>query len=132
MFSVAKKYLNRKTICFPKTLANNEMQVQKINCLQDLQLGKMEILEPATNKIINKNKINLFLIPALAVDKKGNRLGFGQGYFDRYLANVSGKKMAVIFSKQFLDCVPHDSWDIKMDFVVNENNILGTQESTSK
>jgi len=65
------------------------------------------------------SKIDLILVPALAVDQNGIRLGRGKGYYDRALSRFpNAKKIAVIFDEEFLPAIPADPWDIRMDGVV--------------
>jgi 5-formyltetrahydrofolate cyclo-ligase len=62
----------------------------------------------------------LVVVPALAVDLAGNRLGRGAGYYDRALANVRGLRCALVFADELLGRVPHADHDIPMDLVVTD------------
>lgn len=79
----------------------------------ELAPGPNGIYEP-TGQAEDLAKAELILLPALAVDKRGNRLGKGKGYYDRALSGVSGiPKYAVVFDSEVLDTVPtevHDIW----------------------
>ena len=70
------------------------------------------------------NDIDLMIIPGVCFDREKNRLGFGKGYYDRYLNN-NVKKMAICFEKQVLDkeLLPVDRYDKKMDIIITDKNI---------
>jgi 5-formyltetrahydrofolate cyclo-ligase len=77
--------------------------------------GKFGILEPTGEAV---KKIDLVLVPALAVDHRGNRLGKGRGFYDRFLAGFSGPCYAVVFDEELLEDVPVDSHDRRVSGVV--------------
>ncbi|MCO8190358.1 MAG: 5-formyltetrahydrofolate cyclo-ligase [Tropheryma whipplei] len=72
------------------------------------------------------DKTDVMLIPAAAVDKRGYRLGWGKGYYDRYLARVkrSIPVFAVVFDNEIFDEIPINDWDKKLTGVVTEKRIL--------
>ena len=78
-------------------------------------LGPIELCE----KVVP----DLLLIPALAFSKKGERLGRGKGYFDRYLENFSGLKIGIGFELQLFDRIPVEEHDILCDMLITEKNI---------
>lgn len=81
-----------------------------------------DLVEPKSNDLI---KPDLILIPALAFDVKGYRLGRGKGYFDNYIArNPSVKTIGVCFSNNLLLSLPREAHDCRMQFIVTENFIL--------
>ncbi len=59
-----------------------------------------------------------WLVPGLAFDNRGNRLGLGKGYYDRFLTGARGKKLGICYEWQLVDAVPSDPWDVRMDVVV--------------
>ena len=88
----------------------------------NLQPGTMGILEPSGDPT---QEIDLILVPALAVDKGGMRLGRGRGFYDRALTKFADvPKFAVIFESEFIDAVPADPWDVAMDGVVTPERIV--------
>ena len=67
---------------------------------------------------------DLMLIPGVAFDQKGNRIGYGKGYFDKFLAKCEGLKVGIGFDLQVVPKIdPVDSWDVKMDLVLTEKGI---------
>jgi 5-formyltetrahydrofolate cyclo-ligase len=64
------------------------------------------------------------VVPGVAFDRSGNRLGSGHGYYDRFLAQSSGLRVGLAFGMQIIDDVPAANYDQKMDFVVTEDEII--------
>lgn len=75
------------------------------------------ILEPITSDFY-KDKIDLIIVPGLAFDKENNRLGYGKGYYDRFLHNKDIYKIGVCFYEQVIDNVPYNNRDVKMDLII--------------
>jgi 5-formyltetrahydrofolate cyclo-ligase len=93
--------------------------------LQELELGKYGIWEPiASLPKIPLDQVDVILVPALACDRQGYRLGYGGGFYDRFLVNQTGIKIAVIFADSFVEKLPHDHWDIPMQALCTDNGII--------
>lgn len=76
-------------------------------------------------KILGQAKVpKVLIIPGLGFTPKGERLGRGKGYFDRYLENFKGLKIGLCFKVQLMDELPTDPHDQKMDWIVTEEGIL--------
>jgi 5-formyltetrahydrofolate cyclo-ligase len=95
----------------------------------DLAAGKFGILEPTPMAIrpVASAEIDVTLVPGLAFDETGNRLGRGLGYFDRLLRQTGGVKIALAFDFQVLDEVPAEVHDFCMDFIVTETRVMKTK-----
>jgi len=101
----------------------------------DLKPGTFGILEPSLLsssgsidfEIIEPQRLDAVILPGVCFDRSGNRIGFGKGYFDRYLANVKTDcfKVALAYSFQVLESIPVDSHDMHMDMVVTDEIIIG-------
>lgn len=98
----------------------------QISDLADLQPGAFGIFEPKLEKRIRceLDEIDLVLVPAVAVDKNGNRLGYGGGYYDDFLEKLSATKVALVFSRQVVEEVPTRPEDQKVDIVVTEEGAV--------
>ena len=117
---------NQKIVCLPK-IKNGEMKFYKINSLEtDLIKNKFGIKEPIENKenFIDKEMIDIAIIPGLCFDTQNNRLGFGRGYYDKYLENTNIYKVGVGFNEQVLQksLIPVVETDIKMDKIITDKN----------
>jgi 5-formyltetrahydrofolate cyclo-ligase len=91
----------------------------------ELVVGKYSILEP-TGAEIKISQIDCFIIPALAVDKTGNRLGFGAGYFDQALNQTKKPVVCAVANEDILDLVPTKEHDRQIDFIVTQSQIIKT------
>jgi 5-formyltetrahydrofolate cyclo-ligase len=92
----------------------------------ELTAGKFGILEPKPGavRLAALDRIDAALVPGLAFDETGNRLGRGRGHFDRLLRQTSGAKIALAFDFQVLDEVPAEAHDAHMDFIVTETRVV--------
>jgi len=92
----------------------------------DLTTGKFGILEPKSGVIrpTASDHPDAVLVPGLAFDETGNRLGRGRGYFDRLLHEMRGVRIALAFDFQILTEVPAEAHDARLDFVVTETRVI--------
>ncbi len=92
----------------------------------DLTEGKFGILEPTRDAVrpVQAGKLDAVLLPGLAFDVHGNRIGRGLGFFDRLLTEARGVKIALAHDFQLLDEVPADAHDVRMDFIVTEKRMV--------
>ena len=117
-YEIIRKALeDGKTVCLPKVVGKNLLFYQ-ITSMRDLSEGHFRVLEPTTEKIIND--INCMYIPLLAFNKQNYRIGYGKGYYDRYLMNVRTRKIGLAFSFQFHPAIEVHSLDIPMDQIITE------------
>ncbi|MFT8469359.1 5-formyltetrahydrofolate cyclo-ligase [Oenococcus sp.] len=84
--------------------------------------GKMSISEPEESKAFPKNDIDLMIVPGLAFTKTGKRLGFGAGYYDRYLSDYSGKTLSLALNDQLLATIPTDKLDVRIQQILAPEN----------
>lgn len=111
-------------ICLPKIASKEEMNYVLYNIgdrlVESIFTG---VYEPSGNEIVVPD---IVLVPGLAFDIKGYRLGFGMGHFDRYFAfkgKISTVKIGVCYDDMLLESVPRDSHDVRMNYIVTEKNI---------
>ena len=85
----------------------------------DLQTGKFGIREPREScPIIPLNRLDLVLVPGVAFDLNGHRLGRGKGYYDRLLANTAGSTCGVAFDQQIVSQVPSEPHDVRLSCIL--------------
>ena len=103
------------------------MEVREITSLNQLVKGAYGIMEPDSScREIQKEEIQLGLIPCVSADREGRRLGHGAGYYDRYLEKHPHLiHIALAFEFQIFPEVPSEKHDICPDLIVTENRILG-------
>lgn len=116
--------------CYPKVV-DGDLQFYVAHTISDLEVGAFDILEPKPlpHNLRKPNKIECLLIPGVAFDQTGTRLGSGHGYYDRYLSQFSGIKIGVGFSCQMsATLLPREDHDVRMDWLVCENYALQISE----
>lgn len=110
----------KKTIALPVTSGEN-INFYEYTKNKHLEKGAFGIPEPVPEKIIQRESIDLFIVPGVAFDRNRNRLGRGKGYYDRYLSGTSKPIIGIGFDFQLIDSVPTEKHDIKMTMVITEN-----------
>lgn len=116
-----------KTVALPKFVDAIKSYVPfKISHTQrDCAAGKFGIVEPAaTCAEFPANRLDLILIPGVAFDVTGHRLGRGQGHYDRLLSNVVGIKCGVAFDEQLVQRIPAEAHDIRMNCVITPTRFI--------
>ena len=81
------------------------------------------IEEPKEYEIITKSA-DISIIPLVACDKNGNRIGFGKGYYDKYLKDKNTVKIGICYSWQIVDFIQKTTGDISLDYIVSEQEII--------
>jgi len=94
-----------------------------ISDISQLTKGAYGIFEPPQTDKAKISDIDAVIVPGIAFDKKGNRMGFGAGYYDRFLVDFSGTKIGICYNFQLLDELCTDAHDIPMDYIISEENI---------
>lgn len=125
-YLIAKEaILKNKKLIYPKSIKETiEIIPCGISRLEELKLGAYGILEPIEDKVIDKNEIDLVFVPGVAFDKFGYRLGYGAGYYDRFLSDFKGIKVGLCYDFQIVDDVFKEQHDSKMDYLICEKGIL--------
>ncbi len=86
-----------------------------------LSLGSFHIEEPTGNDTTDINEIELIIVPAVAFDRQGNRVGRGKGYYDRLLSDTKATKIGVGYDFQLIEeGIDADPHDVRMDMVITE------------
>jgi 5-formyltetrahydrofolate cyclo-ligase len=93
----------------------------------ELVEGSFGILEPAPNAPIAEAKADLILVPGLAFDRSGVRLGRGGGYYDRLLSEFDGLRVGVCFEELVLERIPVEPHDMCMDFLITPAGIISCE-----
>lgn len=89
-----------------------------------LHLGAFNIEEPVGNDIVDVSKIELIIVPGVAYDRRGNRIGRGKGFYDRLLRDSRAVKIGVAYHCQLVDDIEPDEFDVPVDFVVTEQGVF--------
>ncbi len=116
---------NKKITSLPIIKKNNQMDFYEWSNDNPLKINKYGIIEPLSQKKVYPD---ILLVPLLAFDKKFNRLGYGGGFYDRYIEKIENKKkvfkIGLAFSFQELKEVPVNNYDKKLDLIITERGLI--------
>ena len=117
--SLLSDILKTKTLLVPYCIDDNgNMIAVKISSADDLVKGMYGILEPKNPVPFSKDEIDFVIVPGVAFSKDRYRLGYGKGYYDRFLSDITPYKLGICKKELFLEKLPHGEYDIKMDDVL--------------
>lgn len=124
---------NKKTIIPISIVKTKELLLSELRDYDnELSPGSYNILEPKQEFIreVYPDVIDLVLVPGVAFDIEGHRLGYGGGYYDRFLSQLhkSVPKIALAFDLQIVNNITADPHDISMDYIITENTIVDCSE----
>ncbi|MCQ2207904.1 MAG: 5-formyltetrahydrofolate cyclo-ligase [Paludibacteraceae bacterium] len=112
-----EEWCKRKNILLP--VVNGEyLQLKVFEGIAKMKKGAYGILEPQGEVWKDYDGIDLCIIPGVAFDKQGHRMGHGKGYYDRLLSIVLAAKYGICYSTQLVDEIPTDPWDEEMTKVI--------------
>ena len=118
--------MEHKRVFYPLCLDNKgNMEFLKVDSAGDLEVGMMGILEPKkTCKSYKYKENDIVIVPALSVDKNKYRIGYGGGYYDRFLKNFNGVSICPCYSELWTEKLPADEYDIKVSYVATDKEVL--------
>ena len=120
-----KRFNENRLTTYPKIGPNYSMNLIAPITFEQLIKNKYDIYEPSDGDVINSMDHEIIIIPTVGVDKNGYRLGYGGGYYDRYLESIRKNSyrpllVGLIYDFQFLDDSINDIHDIRLDIVFSE------------
>ena len=116
-----------KTVALPVCInGKGDMEFYYIKSLDDLKEGFFGVREPDTDKctLVCDFENSICIVPAVAYDKRGYRLGYGKGYYDRFLKNNASLSVGVCYNELVEDELPVDDFDIPVRYIVTESGII--------
>ena len=114
-----------KTVGLPRMLPDHRMEVRRYDPDRPLVSVSFGISEPGEDcPLIAREAINLVLVPAVCYDRRGYRLGFGGGYYDRWLAGFSGVTVGLCREAVLQEAVPTEAHDARVDLLLTEGECL--------
>ena len=117
-----------KTVAVPRCLPGHCLEFVAIASLEQLVAAPFNLLEPAKElpAVTEDQKNNsICIVPALLVDAKGYRLGYGAGFYDRFLSTYPGKKICLAYQQNLSrTMLPHTALDVAVDMVITESEVL--------
>ncbi|MEG1564361.1 MAG: 5-formyltetrahydrofolate cyclo-ligase [Bacteroides sp.] len=115
--SFIEKWSGQKRIVLP-VVAGAVLELRLYTGPHDLAIGAYGIAEPIGKPFTDYQSIDLAVIPGVAFDAEGHRLGRGKGYYDKLLPHISAPKIGICFPFQLIAEVPAENFDIKMNAVL--------------
>ena len=118
---------SQKRIAVPVTRGQDLVALELSEAPMQLRRGRFGILEPCgTQRVIHPQEIGFIAVPGIAFDARGGRLGFGKGYYDRFLRQLPATtyRCGLAFGIQVVSCVPQASHDICMHGIVTEQGCI--------
>lgn len=135
-----KKYAGKKHLYLPVITSKKEFMAIKVGVPLCLKRGKAGIPEPSWKKTAclsarmtrsgeparQAKQLDLVVVPGIVFDIKGNRLGTGKGYYDRFLKRYPDAfKIGLAYQEQIVARLPHDPYDVPMNLIITDKNIYG-------
>lgn len=119
-----------KKVAVPKCKTDDRlMDFYYINSFDDLTKGAYDIMEPDTSKckLAQDYSSGICMVPGLVYDREGYRLGFGKGYYDRFLMNFKGTTIGICYSRCIVEELPRGYYDKPIDLVITEKYTVDTR-----
>lgn len=120
--SFLRKWSDKKHFYLPRVNGVNLDLLPYVE--SELRRGAYDIEEPSGSDTADVDDIDLMIIPAVAFDRKGNRLGRGKGFYDRLLATTNATKIGVGYEFQLFDELPSEKHDVPMNIVITQYSYI--------
>ena len=108
---IQRAFETGKIVAVPKSLPKGEMIFHWVDTDTVFYTTRFGVAEPETEDIARSNELDLLIVPGLAFNRAGYRVGFGGGYYDRYLANYKGKTCSLVFVEQLMEAWQVEDFD---------------------
>lgn len=122
---LAKRAFEEKKRIFVPVTETNEIYFSELLPCDELAEGKFGIKEPKMKR--RAETADLIFVPGLAFSKKGERLGWGGGYYDRFFAATNATKVGVGYDFQLTDEIASERHDVKMDYILTESGLIACE-----
>lgn len=115
-----------KTVGFPVAVPSmRELVVVPVTAFEQLRPGTFGVLEPdPAAGVLRPQEIDVVIVPGVAFDPRGYRIGYGAGYYDRFLPKVKGLAVGIAFSEQIYPMIPAAVHDVPVDLIVTDQQVL--------
>ena len=124
LYVFKKALADNKTVVFPVTDIDTDTITPVLaDRNTHFSRGVYSVFEPDIKKVYNE-KIDVVIVPGIVFDKRGFRVGFGKGCYDRFLEKTNSVKVGYCYDFQVVEAIENDSFDIKMDYLVSESGMM--------
>lgn len=125
---IGQAFAQGKRVAVPVSGPDGRMEAVQITAETPLRPGRFGILEPGrTGEILLPQDASLIVVPALAYDRRGIRIGRGGGYYDRWLACTPGISIGLCYTQYLFACLPCQAHDRRVDAICTQEGILWTE-----
>ncbi len=115
-----------KEVFLPKVIGKN-IEFRKIESVSNLESGAFDIMEPR-NECPVDNNLDVILVPTIGISPMGVRLGYGHGFYDRFLAENKIETISITMEKQVVKNIPSSEHDVTINWIVTEDRIIDTSK----
>ncbi len=129
---IKRAFLDGKKVAVPYCIGN-EMKFLTINSFDDLSEGKFGIpsADPDKCETVVDFQNTLCVVPALSFDVYGNRLGYGGGYYDRFLCKTRVDTVGLCYERCICHSIPNEKFDIGIKYILTENGLKKSEKEVS-
>ena len=120
-----KSHAAGKRVCFPR-VTGETLQFVAVDSVAELQCGSFGVAEPIGDNVLPVQTIDLLVVPGVAFDQEGYRLGYGKGFYDRELARLTRTTTTVglCYDFQLCEALPIEEHDQQLDYVITETQFI--------
>lgn len=127
-WDIAEKALaDGKKLFYPRCYGDHDMDFYLASSLEELGRGRFNILEPSGSEAYSPLNGDLCIVPGLAYDKYGYRLGYGRGFYDRFLSSFGGVTVGLCYGSFVEGSLPRGKYDVKVDVLLTEKGVYPLQ-----
>lgn len=120
---------NNKGVVVPVTqFEDQSLQHIKLNAFSDLETNKWGVLEPRRGEEYQTSDIDLVIVPMVGGDEHAHRIGYGGGFYDRFLQNIRVRTIGFCFEQNIVSSLPTEPFDVPLDKIITEERIINRQD----
>ncbi|WP_161878540.1 5-formyltetrahydrofolate cyclo-ligase [Alkalibacterium sp. MB6] len=126
---IKRAWKEDKQVFVPKSIhSSRELHFYHLTSFDQLETGYFNLQEPLTDQTerVNAEEIDLLIVPGLLFTLSGYRIGFGGGFFDRFLVDFPNTTLSLVHTNQLVESFPIEAHDVPVDYIVTENEWLET------
>ena len=122
---IKQAFKDEKDVIFPVTDAETAtITAFYADEKTSVKQGGFSVFEPQNTKQADASDIDVVIVPGIAFDKTGGRIGFGKGCYDKFLQNTNAIKIGFCYEFQLYDSLPGEEHDVKMDYIITEEKLI--------
>lgn len=103
---------------------DNTLKHVQLNSFDDLEANKWGVLEPGNGIEVSPGQFELVIVPMVAADEQCNRMGYGKGFYDRFLQEIDCPTVGLIYEKNVVPELPTEEFDVPLDKIITEKRII--------